>query len=73
LTDQTLTLWFVEAATKAITKADREDYCDLEWEMVYQKIAGIYAITLKKDGKSLTPFKSDEEPAAAAAPVALPV
>jgi len=40
--------------------------------MVYQKIAGIYAITLKKDGKSLTLFKSDEEPAAAAAPVALP-
>lgn len=42
-------------------------YCDLEWEMVYQKIAGIYAITLKKDGKSLLPFKSDEEKPAEAA------
>jgi tricorn protease len=48
-------------------------YCDLEWEMVYQKIAGIYAITLKKDGKSLMPFKSDEEPVAAVSPVAVPV
>jgi len=36
-------------------------YCDLEWEMVYKKIAGIYSITLKKDGKSLFPFKQDEE------------
>jgi len=43
-------------------------YCDLEWEMVYQKIAGIYAITLKKDGKSLLPFKSDEEKPVEAAP-----
>lgn len=43
-------------------------YCDLEWEMVYQKIAGIYAITLKKDGKSILPFKSDEEKTAEAAP-----
>ncbi len=48
-------------------------YCDLEWEMVYQKIAGIYAITLKKDGKSLMPFKSDEEPLAAVSPVVVPV
>lgn len=39
-------------------------YCDLEWEMVYQKVAGVYAVTLRKDGKSLTPFKSDEEPGA---------
>lgn len=36
-------------------------YCDIEWEMVYQKVSGIYAITLKKEGKSITPFKSDEE------------
>ncbi len=43
-------------------------YCDLEWEMVYQKIAGLYAITLKKDGKSILPFKSDEEKPAVAAP-----
>ncbi len=41
-------------------------YCDLEWEMVYRQIAGIYAITLKKEGKSLMPYKSDEEPAAPA-------
>ncbi|MRR21370.1 peptidase S41 [bacterium] len=41
-------------------------YCDLEWEMVYQKIAGLYSITLKKDGKSIMPFKSDEEPSAQA-------
>lgn len=43
-------------------------YDDLEWEMVYQKIAGIYAITLKKEGKSILPFKSDEEKPAEAAP-----
>ncbi len=36
-------------------------YCDLEWEMVYRKIAGLYAVTLKKDGKSIIPFRSDEE------------
>ncbi|NOU18220.1 MAG: peptidase S41 [Bacteroidales bacterium] len=36
-------------------------YCDIEWEMVYQKVAGIYAINLKKDGKSILPYKSDEE------------
>ncbi len=148
-TDQTLTLWFIDVATKAITKVDKEEYenvdvsidlksifdyswspdsrfivyskmneafmyqlfvyglenkkinsvsnglfhdfnpvftkdgehiifisnrrfaptyDDLEWEMVYQKIAGLYAITLKKDGKSIIPFKSDEEKAAASAP-----
>jgi tricorn protease len=37
-------------------------YCDLEWEMVYQKVAGVYAVTLRKDGKSLMPWRSDEEP-----------
>ncbi len=36
-------------------------YCDIEWEMIYRKVAGIYAISLKKDGKSILPFKSDEE------------
>jgi tricorn protease len=36
-------------------------YCDIEWEMVYQKIAGIYAMTLKKDGMSVMPYRSDEE------------
>ncbi|HCT29140.1 MAG TPA: peptidase S41 [Bacteroidales bacterium] len=36
-------------------------YCDIEWEMVYQKVAGIYAIALRKDVKSILPYKSDEE------------
>jgi tricorn protease len=36
-------------------------YCDIEWEMVYQKVAGIYAVALKKDWKSILPFRSDEE------------
>ena len=36
-------------------------YCDIEWEMIYRKVAGIYAVTLKKDGKSILPYKSDEE------------
>ncbi len=35
-------------------------FCDFEWEMVYKKMAGIYCVTLKKDGKLLLPFKSDE-------------
>ena len=35
-------------------------YCDLEWEMVYKDVAGIYAITLDKDGPSILPFKNDE-------------
>jgi tricorn protease len=142
-TDQTLTLWYIDVATKAITKVDKEEYenvdvsldlksifdyswspdsryivyskmnedymyqlyvygletksingisnglfhdfnpvftndgeyilfisnrrfsptyCDLEWEMVYQKVAGVYAVTLRKDGKSLMPWRSDEEP-----------
>lgn len=34
---------------------------DFEWEMVYKKVAGLYSLTLEKDGKSLLPFKSDEE------------
>jgi len=36
-------------------------FCDMEWEMVYQKVAGIYAVSLRKNGKSILPFKSDEE------------
>lgn len=36
-------------------------FCDFEWEMVYKKVAGIYCLTLKKDGKPLLPFRSDEE------------
>ncbi|MHB2155518.1 S41 family peptidase [Calditrichota bacterium GD2] len=35
-------------------------YCDFEWEMVYKKLAGIYAYTLRKDGPALFPLKSDE-------------
>lgn len=35
-------------------------YCDIEWEMVYKDVAGIYAITLRKDGSSILPFKNDE-------------
>jgi len=36
-------------------------FCDFEWEMVYKKVAGIYCLTLSKDGKPLFPLKSDEE------------
>lgn len=35
-------------------------YCDFEWEMVFKKVAGIYAITLQKDAESLFPLESDE-------------
>jgi tricorn protease len=34
--------------------------CDFEWEMVYKKVAGIYALTLRKDGGPFLPFRSDE-------------
>jgi tricorn protease len=47
-------------------------YCDLEWEMIYRKIAGLYAVTLRKDGKSVLPYKSDEE-GTAATPASGPV
>ena len=43
-------------------------YCDIEWELVYQKVAGIYAIALRKDVKSILPFISDEEMATDATP-----
>ncbi|MCJ7446208.1 MAG: hypothetical protein MUO72_00795 [Bacteroidales bacterium] len=36
-------------------------FCDIEWEMVYKDVAGIYALTLKKDGESILPFKNDIE------------
>ncbi len=39
--------------------------CDFEWEMVYKKVAGIYAVTLTADGEALLPPLSDEENAAA--------
>ena len=35
--------------------------CDFEWEMVYKDMAGIYCMTLKKDGKRFLEFLSDEE------------
>jgi tricorn protease len=38
-------------------------FCDFEWEMVYKKVAGIYCLTLQKDGGPLLPPKSDEETA----------
>lgn len=40
-------------------------FCDFEWEMVYKNVAGIYALTLQKDGERLLPLKSDEEGAVA--------
>ncbi len=36
-------------------------FCDFEWEMVYKKVAGVYSLTLKKNGKPLLPPQSDEE------------
>jgi tricorn protease len=36
-------------------------FCDIEWEMVYKDVAGIYVLTLKKDGESILPFKNDIE------------
>lgn len=36
-------------------------YCDMEWEMVYKDVAGIFSLNLQKNGKSIIPFKSDEE------------
>ena len=35
--------------------------CDFEWEMVYKRAAGVYALTLRRDGDPLLPFESDEE------------
>ncbi|MBN1132097.1 MAG: PD40 domain-containing protein, partial [Bacteroidales bacterium] len=36
-------------------------FCDMEWEMVYKDVAGIYALTLKKDGRSILPLVNDTE------------
>lgn len=36
-------------------------YCDFEWEMVYKKVAGLYAVTLQADGDALLSLRSDEE------------
>ncbi len=36
-------------------------YCDFEWELVYKNAAGIYCLTLKKEGQPLFAFKNDEE------------
>ncbi len=36
-------------------------YGDIEWEMVYKNIAGIYTLTLSKNGAPLFPLKDDEE------------
>ncbi|NOQ24795.1 MAG: peptidase S41 [Bacteroidales bacterium] len=36
-------------------------YCDIEWELVYKDVAGIFALTLNKNGKSILPYTSDEE------------
>lgn len=33
---------------------------DMEWEMVYKRVAGIYALTLRKNGPSFLPFLIDE-------------
>jgi len=39
-------------------------FCDFEWEMVYKDVAGVYALTLRRDGQPLLPMRSDEaEPA----------
>jgi len=41
-------------------------FCDFEWEMVYKKAAGIYAVTLRRDGPALLPPRTgDEAPAKA--------
>ncbi|TFH01985.1 MAG: peptidase S41 [Calditrichales bacterium] len=36
-------------------------FCDFEWEMVYKKVAGVYAMALEKDTPSFLPALSDEE------------
>jgi tricorn protease len=35
-------------------------FCDLEWEMVYKNMAGIYSLTLRSAGPPLFPQRSDE-------------
>ncbi|MCK5148038.1 PD40 domain-containing protein [bacterium] len=36
-------------------------YCDFEWQLVYKKTTGIFAVTLHKNGESIQPLRSDEE------------
>lgn len=36
-------------------------FCDLDWEIVYKKVAGVYALTLRRDGPPLLPPKGAEE------------
>jgi tricorn protease len=36
-------------------------FCDFEWEMVYKKVAGVYAVTLREDGEPALPLRSDDE------------
>ncbi len=47
-------------------------FCDFEWEMVYKKAAGIYALTLRKDGAALFPPKTGDDPMPAKAEPAKP-
>lgn len=37
---------------------------DFEWQMVYKKATGVYALTLRADGDRLLPLRNDDEPAA---------
>ncbi len=39
----------------------RPTFCDFQWEMVYKDLAGIFAITLKKDGPQVLPPYSLEK------------
>ena len=36
-------------------------YCDMDFELVYKKVAGIYAIALRKDSPSLLPPETGDE------------
>jgi tricorn protease len=35
-------------------------FCDMDWEFVYKNLANIYALTLRKNGKPLFEYRSDE-------------
>jgi tricorn protease len=36
-------------------------FCDFEWEMVYKKVAGLYALTLSRTGAPLLELQCDED------------
>ncbi|HEQ98074.1 MAG TPA: peptidase S41 [candidate division Zixibacteria bacterium] len=36
-------------------------FCDYEWEMVFKDVAGIFAITLRKDGQPFLPLEGAEQ------------